>query len=389
MNWWLAGLMALALPASAEVLAPPPSSFDTFSQLAEFLQQLEQHYVEPGQIHPATHTTATLRAFLRAVDPAASLLTPAELTALDEPGVGLTLTLRDAEPTILTPHDGSPAQRAGLLPGERITGVDGRPVAGLSRGELTARLHGPAGSTIVLTVSDPATRQPRPVPLSRNQPVPSKNDMTLVAAGVGYYRLAEFTPATVAQLRGVLAAPDTMPTQGLILDLRNNPGGSLNAAVAATGLFISNKSVVVTLAFPRATQRAPQTTHNPRPLLIPVALLVNAGTAAEAEVFAAALRDHQRARLVGATTAGCGRFVSQYRLTTGNLLELPVAYFETPNRNRFDRTGLAPDLAVSLPRDTERALARAGYGVFDWARNRANILATDRQFAAAMELLAK
>jgi carboxyl-terminal processing protease len=388
-RWWWAGLALLALPAAAEVVVPPPSGFDTFAQLANLLETLQQNYIEPARITPAENTTATLRAFLRALDPEASLLTPAELAMLRATGVGLTLTIREGLPTVVSARDGTPAQRVGLLPGESIVAVDGLPATALSPRELEARLGGPAGSNVTLTVFDPVSREHGVQRLSRAAPTPVASQLIFVADGIAYYRLGEFSPAAVSQLRNVCLASRTGPRKGLILDLRNNPGDSLNGAVAVAEFFLREKLDVVTLTFPKATQRATLTSHNAHPATVPLAVLVNAGTAAEAEVLAAALRAHDRARLVGTTTAGSGRLFSRFQLATGLVVELPVAYFETPNQQRFHHTGLVPDVPVPLPRAVERTLARTGYGAFDWVNNRSGVLAADRQLTAALELLAK
>ncbi len=182
----LAGMARAGPPAT--VIEPPASSFDTFAQLAEFLDTVQRHYAALDRLKPSAPTTALLRAFLHALDPEASLLTPAEVAALSHPGVGLALTVRDGYPTILSPRDGTPAQRAGLLPGEKITGLNGQPVLGLSPCEVMARLCDPTATNLTLNIFDPVARQHRtialtPAPPPRFQRGSSLSPTALVTTG--------------------------------------------------------------------------------------------------------------------------------------------------------------------------------------------------------------
>ena len=121
----------------------------------------------------------------------------------------------------------------------------------------------------------------------------------------------------------------------------------------------------------------------------PVTVLVNGGTAAEAEVFAAALRDHRRAQLVGSRTFGRGLRYGLFALPDGSALHIPTARYLPPSKKSFQDTGLAPDVAVELPREVERRLARAGFGSFDWVNDRAAVLKTDLALARALEILSR
>ncbi len=159
--------------------------------------------------------------------------------------------------------------------------------------------------------------------------------------------------------------------------------------MVAVSLFMPARQEIVSLVHPSQDNEAPFVSSNPHPLNLRLAILVNDGTANEAEVFAAALRRHQAARLVGTRTYGRGRVFSTFRLPDGARVRLPTAYYRTPVGDRLDQGGLEPDETVTLLRETERALAGSGYGAFDWTRQREQVLETDRQLARAVEILTR
>lgn len=206
--------------------------------------------------------------------------------------------------------------------------------------------------------------------------------LQFLSAGIAYLRLPDFTTAAVEQLRRALSYAQTTQARGLILDIRNNPGGEFGAAIAAAQMFLPADVEIVTLIHstgPGATFSSDKR----KKFTTPVVLLVNSGTAAEAEFFTGALCDHKRARLVGSKTAGRGRFFSQFALPDGSALLLPTAYYLTPSRQKFHGTGFSPDESVSMP------AGPASFGAFDWVNDKRAILATDLPLARALDLLSK
>jgi carboxyl-terminal processing protease len=176
---------------------------------------------------------------------------------------------------------------------------------------------------------------------------------------------------------------------GIILDLRNNAGGAFEAAQVAASFFLVKGTEVVALEYGSPGLHTTFVSDESLKVTAPLILLVNGGTAAEAELFAAALQDNHRARIVGSQSFGRGFLTASTRLSDGSVLVLPTAYYMRPSKQILQGNGLTPDVVVALPCETERSLARSGFGTFDWKNDRREVLATDLPLAKALSLLAK
>ncbi len=391
-------LVAATLHAADEpqILTPARSTFDAFAQFASVLDCLQKNYIDPSKIQTGAHTTVALREFVRSVDPEADLLTPEERAAFQQPApdgtgdIGLSLVIRYDYPTVVAAYDGSPAQKAGLLTGELITALDAKPTTHARLFEITNQLRGAVGTKITLRVLDPKTGNAREVVVERTagRPAP-QSTLKFLASGIAYYRLAEFSAASVEKLQVETTRARIQKAAGLIVDIRNNPGGDLDAAVVAAKRFLPANAEIVTLDYRNPAGRATFVGDSGIQFTAPLVLLVNGGTAAEAEIFAAAVRDHKRARLVGTKTFGRGQHFALFPLPDGSGLYIPAANYLPPSRQKFHGSGLTPDFIVELAPDTDRLLAATGFGAFDWVSDKTQVLATDLPLAQALKLLAK
>jgi carboxyl-terminal processing protease len=397
------GILLFAAPAvfgdeatnATQILSPNPTAFDTLSRFVSVLEVLRKHYIQPAAINDPAYATAALREYVRSLDSSADLLTADELAAATRPepyagaDIGISLVIRNDYPAVVAPLDGGPAQRAGLFPGDEIIALDGQPLAHARLRDAVERLRGDIGSRLTLHVLDPVTHETRDVSLKRATPAPHMDDPIFLSRSIVYFRLPEFSADVVERLRPEILQPKVRQATGLILDLRNNPGGAFDAMRDAASLFLPARSEIVTVEYANPALRATFASESGNKFTAPVILLVNGGTAGEAEIFAAALRDHKRARLVGTTTFGCGRLISLYPLPDGSALSLPTADYLPPSKQSFNNTGLTPDVAAELPRRIERSLAAAGFGSFNRAHGRDRIITIDLPLARAVELLAK
>jgi len=392
---------ALLLTARAQaadeprVLTPTPSSFETLSRFTELLEVLQKTYAQPSRINTAGHTTAALRGFVRSIDPEADLLTPEEAAVTNEladpaAAIGLSFAIRDGFPTVISPRDGSPAENGGLLAGEQIIAVSDVPAPHARRIEVDRLLGGPRDFPVNLRVLDPRTGAVRDLRLRRTAPGPSpQTALRYLDRGVAYYRVPEFTQAVVENLRAAMILAKSEGASGIILDLRNNAGGAFEAAQVAASFFLVKGTELVALEYASPGLHTTFVSDESLKVTAPLILLVNRGTAAEAEVFAAALQDNQRARIVGTQSFGRGFLTASAQLSDGSVLVIPTAYYMRPSKQGLQDKGLTPDVIVELPRETERSLARAGFGTFDWKNDRREVLATDLPLAKAISLLAK
>lgn len=377
------------------VLTPTPSSFETLSRFTELLEAMQKNYAQPARIITGGRAAVALRGFVRSIDPEADLLTPEEVALTNESAdaaadLGLGLAIRDDFPTVVSPRDGSPAERAGLLAGEQIIAIGDVPTPHARRIDVNRLLRGPADFPANLRVLDPGTATVRNLGLKRTVSGSSpETALRYLDQGVAYYRVSQFTVGSVENLRAAMILANSQRAPGMVLDLRNNPGGAFEAAQVAASFFLPKGTEVVSLEYANPALHTTFVSDESMNVTAPVVLLVNGGTAAEAEVFAAALQDNKRARIVGSHSFGRGFMATSTRLSDGSVLMMPTAYYMRPSKQILQDKGLTPDVIVELPRETERSLARVGFGNFDWRKNKAGVLATDLPLAKAVALLTK
>jgi carboxyl-terminal processing protease len=379
----------------AQILTPAPSSFEALSRFTELLETLQKSYAQPSHINTSEQTTVALRGFVRAIDPEADLLSADEAASTNESpdntgDIGISFAVRDDFPTVIAPHDGGPAQAAGLLAGEQIVAIDDTSTSHARRIEVDHLLRGPPDSPVRLRVLDPGTGSIRDLQLHRADPGQSAGAaLRYLDKSVAYYRLSDFTLGAVENLRTAMILAKSERAPGIILDLRDNSGGKFEAAQVAASFFLPKGAEIVSLSYANPGMHTTFVSDESINVTAPLILLVNGGTAAEAEVFAAALQDNRRARIVGSKSFGRGVLAASIHLSDGSVLVMPAAYFARPTKQFVQDKGLTPDIIVELPRKTERALTRAGFGKFDWHNHRAETLEIDLPLAKAFSLLAK
>jgi len=290
------------------------------------------------------------------LDPTHRQITDADLRGAFD-GIGVQVEMEDDQLKIISPLEGSPGQRAGLRPGDIITRVDGNDVHGMSLLDAIQMIRGPRGSSVHLTVARGAAaafelavpREEIRVPAVRGEVRPD---------GVAYIRITSFSLRVGADLRDVLDQLSTKDPHGWVLDLRGNPGGYLDGAVAVASQFVEDKTVLYEER--RTSEREEiHTRGRPRALTGPMAVMVDGGTASAAEIVAAALRDHGRATLIGEQTYGKGTVQIVHTLTDGGALRLTVARWLTPTGDPIQGVGLSPTIQVLADTSADSFLEQA------------------------------
>jgi len=271
-----------------------------------------------------------------------------EFTAGKYQGIGAEVRMKEGHVVIVTPLDGSPAQKAGLQPGQIILAVNGQDITDLNLFQVVKRISGPTGTSVTLRIFDSKTDLTREVSLVRA--AITMNNVTwrrLSATGIAHLRIAAFSKGVSGDLKKALDAILKKGLNGLILDLRNNPGGLLNEAISTASQFLSEGKVLLEKdADGQITSLAVEKGGLARS--IPMVVLMNNGTASAAEIVVGALQDHGRASLVGLTTFGTGTVLEQFPLSDGSALLLAVQEWLTPNGNQIWHKGIPPDFVVSL-----------------------------------------
>jgi carboxyl-terminal processing protease len=328
-----------------------------FALMAEAWNAIHENYVARASTKPVTLTYGAISGMVDALGDTghSTFLSPEmikeeeDFTAGKYEGIGAEVRMKEGHVVIVTPLDNSPAQKAGLQPGQIILAVNGRDIIGLNLFQVVKQIAGPAGTRVTLRILDPKTGLAREVSLVR-APIVTNNVSwrRLPAQEVAHLRIAGFSEDVNSDLKKALNAIRTQGLKGLILDLRNNPGGLLKEAVSTASQFISEGNVLLEKnAEGKITSLAVE--KGGQALSIPMVVLVNNGTASAAEIVAGALQDHGRASLVGTTTFGTGTVLQQFPLSDGSALLLAVQEWLTPNGNEIWHKGITPNFVVSLP----------------------------------------
>ncbi len=357
--------------AEPEAVKESPA-YTPLGMFAKALQLIRQDYVDESKVSYASLVGSALKGMLSSLDPHCQFLEPKDYKAVQDDtqsrfsGVGLVLTQKDGRLAVVTVMEGSPGLRAGILPGDQLFKVGGQLTEKMTVNDAAALLRGEAGQPVKLVIYRPSTKETREVEVQRESiKVTTVRDVKMISgevageAKIGYVRLTQFNTTTAAELSSALEDLEKRGMQALVLDLRGNPGGLLEAAIEVAAQFLPAGSQVVSTEGRVASQaRVYRTPENaqPRPAY-PMAVLVNGGSASAAEILAGALKDLRRAVLVGETTFGKGSVQSVIPLQDGAAIRLTTAKYYTPGKQVIHEHGVAPTIRAVLPQDQERLVA--------------------------------
>jgi len=335
----------------------PPDAEANFRLMAEAWNTVQRVYVDRNSIKPKLMTYGAISGMVDSLGDTghSRFLTPEmvkqerNLTKGELEGIGAEVQMKNGQLVIVAPIDGSPAQRAKLKPGDVIQKVDGKEVSGLPLDQAVDFILGPAGSAVKLTILDPHTRQTRDITIIRAR-VTLHNVAwkQLPDTTVAHLRVATFSKGVTKELREFLSDIQKEKLTGLILDLRNNPGGLYDEAVSTASQFLRSGNVLL----------EKNALDNIRPVpvqpggvatAVPMVVLINGGTSSGAEIVAGALQDARRAKLVGEKTFGTGTVLQTFSLSDGSALMLAIEEWLTPDGNVIWHHGITPDIDVSLP----------------------------------------
>ena len=334
--------------------ADKPLPWEEVRQLADVMELVKEQYVQP--VDDKTLLRGAIRGMLGNLDPHSDFLDNTEfsdmqdLTSGEYNGIGIDIGVDDGGNIIVvTPIDGSPAARAGVQAGDAILEVDGTATDGLTLDQASALLRGKPGSNVTLTLLPEDADKPYTVKLVRQEVHVPSTHAELLQKGYGYLRISDFgddTPGGVASGMKELVKKNGGPLAGLVLDIRNNPGGLLDAAVAVSDDFL-DQGLIVT-ARGRAPDADIQRHATPGDLLAgaPLVVLVNEGTASAAEIVAGALQDNHRALIMGNQTFGKGSVQTVIPLPQGDAIKLTTALYYTPSGRSIQAYGITPDVVV-------------------------------------------
>ena len=380
------------------------NAYTNIALIARALQLIRQDYVDGKKITYRDLTYGALRGMLAALDPHSQFMEPENFKEMQDDtrsrydGLGLIVSTRDGALTVVTAIDGGPAGKAGLQTGDIIVKINGKSTEKLQVSEAVSMLKGKPNDKVTLTVVKAANREVKDYALTRAEvKVDSVKDARIVStepngAGykIGYVRVTQFNEPTADDLAKKLDELRKDGMNALVLDLRSNPGGLLNSAVDVCGLFVAPGTMVCyTDGRAPSANRIYRTASNGKPRLdFPIAVLINNGSASGAEIVAGALKDLNRAILVGEKTFGKGSVQSVIQMPDNSALRLTTAKYFTPSRQVIHERGIEPNIRSVLTPEQDRALLirRNADGLTDAERREADGV-KDPQFDRAVDAL--
>lgn len=366
-----AGTAFGAMLLSPAMAAIAPRSLSGEGPDIELIQEawgvIDQHYVDRSALKTQELTYGAIDGMVSSLGDVGhtTFLSPEMLeeqhsfTQGEFEGIGAYIEMRDGSPVIVAPIDGSPAKAAGIMPGDVIISVDGVDVQGMTVSEVVDRVKGPAGTEVELVILDPDSGESRTVRITRARvEIDNVTWAMLPGTNLAQLRIVAFSEGVTQDLIQSLQEIEQGGAQGIVLDLRSNPGGLLDEAIGVASQFVSEGNVML----------MKDAKGNTTPLLvekggvaldIPMVVLINQGSASAAEIVSGALRDQGRAELVGETTFGTGTVLNEFRLSDGSGLLLATQEWLTPDGTSFWHKGIDPDVQISLPENVAPVLPEA------------------------------
>jgi len=356
-------LIVLTLSLGGSVASKGTDSGATYEQLrlfTEVLSIVQNQYVD--EVPPRDLIYSAIKGTLRGLDPHSSFLDPESYREMQVEtsgsfgGLGIEITLRDDVLTIVAPIEGTPAYRAGLQTGDRIIKIDGLTTKDLQLSDAVKRMRGKPGSKVTITVAREGWTEPKDVELVREQIRVQSVRAHDLGGGIAYIKLRQFQEQSPGDLAAALEKAAKAGMKALVLDLRNNPGGLLTAAVEVTEEFVADGQLVVYTEGRVRNQNMRFSAHAKKSYpTLPMVVLVNQGSASASEIVAGALQDWGRAIVVGTQTFGKGSVQTIIPLSDGSGLRLTTAKYYTPKGRSIHGKGIAPDIVVELPKEKDGA----------------------------------
>jgi carboxyl-terminal processing protease len=327
-------------------------SLDELRVFVRVFEQLKQAYVE--DISDAELFELAIWGMLSELDPHSEFLDLEEISALEDAsegrfsGIGVELTMEGDFLTIVTPIDNSPAAQAGIEPGDIILKVNGESIEGLSFRQSLRRLEGESGESLSLTLNRISENNLVEVELVRERIAVESVESRVVAEDVGYLRISQFQQNTSTEFTEDLTTLlDGNPLlTGLILDLRNNPGGLLRSAVDIADIFLESGTIVSTQGRIESANRTFYAKSGSSANDLPLVVLINRGSASAAEIVAGALQDHERAVILGDISFGKGSVQEVLHIDDTRAIKLTIARYFTPSGRSIQAQGIYPDIRV-------------------------------------------
>ncbi|MFI5322379.1 MAG: S41 family peptidase [Thermodesulfobacteriota bacterium] len=347
-------------------VAADEANYEGLSNFTRVLDLIERNYVE--KVDSQKLMNNAIDGMVKTLDPYSTYLTPERFRELEIGtsgefgGVGMEVSEEKGALTVITPIEGSPADKAGIKPRDQIIAIEGTSTQGMVVQEAVKLLRGPMGTPVKFTIRREGVAEPKVFTLIREKIVVRSVKSKLLDNGIGYVRLSQFQDHSSQELRDAikgLEARNGKDLSGLVFDLRNNPGGLLTEAIDIVDQFIDSGLIVSVKGRTPEQTREYYATKNGTFLAFPVVILVNDGSASASEVVAEAMQDSKRAVILGTKTFGKGSVQTIIKLDDGSGLKLTTAKFYAPSGRSINEVGVTPDIKVENTGDHDKQLESA------------------------------
>jgi len=349
-----------AVTVSGSTQAATASDPQSLATVSDVMHRVEQNYMVP--VTSDVLIDNALKGMLNRLDPHSNYLSAAEYQRFKSDmggqfgGVGMQITSEAGVPKVLAPIDDTPASKAGIDPGDRIVRIDGKPTDGMSLNDVVSTLRGPVGTSVTIAI-ERGDKAPFDVSLTRAVIHVTTVKPKLLAGRIGYTRITAFSETTQRELVTALRALEREAggrLAGFVLDLREDPGGELEAAVAVVGDFIKGGTVVSTRNRAGKVRDYEVASDGEwLPANVPMLVLIDSASASAAEIVAGALQDHHRAQVMGTPSFGKGSVQTVMPVDGGGAMLLTTELYFTPAGRSIQGTGIQPDIVVPLPADQQ------------------------------------
>jgi carboxyl-terminal processing protease len=359
----LQGKLTSNSQAASDNTASGNNIYQDLKLFTEVLTLIEKHYVT--EVDSKKLIYGALSGMTKSLDPYSEFEEPdlykeVKIETTGEfSGLGIRIAVKDGYLTVITPMPGSPALKAGVLPGDKIIKIEGKDTKDITLLEAVKKLRGPKGTTVALTVAREGEKAPIEYKIVRDNIKMESVSYKMLESNIGYVRITEFTEKTGEDLEKALKELEKQKIESLVLDLRYNPGGLLGQAVDVSKKFIGGKKVIVSIEgrdkSVNAKFYADETTSHPA---FPLVVLVNEGSASASEIVSGAIQDYKRGVLLGSKTFGKGSVQTIIPLSDGSGLRLTTAKYFTPSGRSIHEKGIIPDIVVDIPKESKEQMMK-------------------------------
>ncbi|MEP7163020.1 MAG: S41 family peptidase, partial [Candidatus Moraniibacteriota bacterium] len=330
-----------------------------FSLFWRVWELLKEKFVDKDKLDAKALFYGAIDGMLAATgDPYTTFFSPKENKEFQEDlagsfeGIGAEMALKDNILTIVTPLDDSPAKKAGLLPGDQIIKISDELTSTLSLSGAVDKIRGPRGTSVALTIFRDGEDTTREITVTRDIIIVKSVKVEMKEDGIAFIRLSQFGDNAVEEFQKAVTDLKHGDTKGIVLDLRNNPGGFLDAAVKIAGTFLPDKTVVVQEEDSNKKRESLRSEGKPEFGNIPIVVLINEGSASASEILAGALRENRPdVTLVGKKSFGKGSVQELIPVGKDTSVKITVAHWLTPNGNQINKVGISPDVEVGISKE--------------------------------------